>query len=98
MKSLQVTPAQKQLIFDILKVIKNPIYFFGSRVKGTAKTLSDLDIVIKESIDPVLLSEVREAFEESHLPFKVDIVLWERMDKNFQDSIQQDLLARDDIK
>jgi len=36
--------------------------------------------VIKESIDPVLLSEMREAFEESKLPFNVDIVLWERID------------------
>ncbi|MEE9337983.1 MAG: nucleotidyltransferase domain-containing protein [Methylococcaceae bacterium] len=51
---------------------------FGSRVNGTAKKYSDLDLIVMSKI-PLTLQQnalLTEAFEESDLPFKVDVLDW----------------------
>ncbi len=62
---------------------------FGSRVGWTAKKYSDLDLAIlgdePQSLD--LISALSEAFEESDLPFKVDIVDWALIDEIFRNII-----------
>ena len=49
---------------------------FGSRVRGTPKPCSDLDLALTgPALLPLsLLAELAEAFDESALPFKVDLV------------------------
>ena len=51
---------------------------FGSRVTGRAKKHSDLDLALQgaQPLDWRLLASLREAFEESDLPFRVDLVNW----------------------
>jgi len=51
---------------------------FGSRIHGTAKPRSDLDLAIKPKspLDWKLLAEIKEAFQESELPFRVDLLDW----------------------
>ncbi len=49
---------------------------FGSRAGGTPKPWSDLDLVL-EGDGPLglgLLAELAEAFDESALPWKVDLI------------------------
>ena len=49
---------------------------FGSRATGRIKRRSDLDLVL-EAATPLpreLMAKLAEAFEESDLPFKVDLV------------------------
>ena len=48
---------------------------FGSRYTGTAKLYSDLDIAFvgHEKLDWRLLADIKEEFQESELPFRVDI-------------------------
>jgi type I restriction enzyme S subunit len=52
------------------------VLVFGSRAAGCAKPFSDLDLAIDMSAPlPVLrLANLRDAFEASALPFKVDLV------------------------
>ena len=66
------------------------VIIFGSRVTGTAKPYSDIDMAVisKDGLDKNKLWELREAFEESDLPFRVDILDWHRLSKSFQDSIK----------
>jgi uncharacterized protein len=54
------------------------IIVFGSRIHGTAKPWSDLDLAIKPKspLDWKLLGEIKEVFQESELPFRVDILDW----------------------
>jgi predicted nucleotidyltransferase len=54
------------------------IRVMGSRVSGRAKPFSDLDLVVMgdEPLDLRTLGQLREAFDESNLPFAVDIVEW----------------------
>jgi type I restriction enzyme S subunit len=63
---------------------------FGSRIHGTAKPWSDLDLAIKPKspLDWNLLAEIKEAFQESELPFRVDIVDWNDITESFRKAIE----------
>lgn len=52
------------------------VYVFGSRATLGAKPHSDLDLLV-EAAEPLALStiaKIREAFDESLLPWKIDLV------------------------
>ena len=91
MSSMQIEQRHRDIIDTVLKKFPNEYYLFGSRAKGTAKALSDLDLLVKKPITKVNLAELREAFEESNLPFKVDIVIWDQLDDAFRAHIVADL-------
>jgi len=59
---------------------------FGSRFTHTAKKHSDLDIAIVENakISSTLISEIAEAFQESDLPFRVDVLDWNALNEEFK--------------
>lgn len=82
-----------RLVRDILAayVPNRPVYVFGSRVQGNHKPYSDLDLAIisKMPLDLSVLAELSDAFIQSDLPFKVDIIDWASIDKEFQDIILQ---------
>ena len=64
---------------------------FGSRVTGKAKSYSDLDLVLL-SAEPIPLRTMallKEAFSESDLPFKVDLVDWSLISEEFRKVIDQ---------
>ena len=91
---LQVTPQQWQIIQRILQQYLSgyAVWAFGSRVGGPCKPYSDLDIAIV-SAQPLplqLLAEVAEAFSESDLPWKVDLIDW----ATTSDVFRQRILAR----
>lgn len=68
---------------------------FGSRAKWTAKTFSDLDIAVKgkEKLPYKVMVELADAFEESDLPFRVDVVDWHAVTPSFQAVIDRDGVA-----
>lgn len=50
-------------------------YLFGSRATGTARSTSDFDVAVLAGEDISReLSVAREMLEESHIPYKVDVV------------------------
>lgn len=65
------------------------VWAFGSRVTGTAGRHSDLDIALltQEPLDIGLLADLKEAFSESDLPFRVDVVDWAAAGPRFRDII-----------
>ncbi|WP_052050906.1 nucleotidyltransferase family protein [Leptolyngbya sp. KIOST-1] len=67
------------------------VWAYGSRVKGTARPHSDLDLVVFAS--PQLrraIPDLREAFEESDLPFRVDLFGWDELPESFHRAIAAD--------
>lgn len=68
---------------------------FGSRANGTKKKFADLDLLIKDRRPLSLntLSKLREAFSESDLPFRVDIVDGQSTSKEFLHTIQPSLVT-----
>lgn len=63
---------------------------FGSRVTGRARPTSDLDLALMstEPLDLLVLADLREAFSESDLPMRVDVVDWSAISPAFQRIIE----------
>ncbi len=71
------------------------VHVFGSRASGRAKAWSDLDLML-EGPGPLPLSLVAalaEAFEESELPWKVDLVDRKTVSEGFGRLIDQSKVA-----
>ena len=64
---------------------------FGSRASWTAKDYSDLDLAIVGAgpLDWRTLSRLKEAFEESDLPMRVDVLDWHAISESFRKVIEQ---------
>ena len=67
------------------------VWAFGSRVSGTPKPWSDLDLaIISEHPIPLLRRfYLNDAFAESNLPITVDTVDWALATDDFKKIIQQ---------
>ena len=68
---------------------------FGSRATWTAKDYSDLDLAIVGAgpLDWRTLSRLKEAFEESDLPMRVDVLDWHDISESFRDVIERDYVV-----
>ena len=87
---IDITAGQRKVILALLdKHLPNTTaWVYGSRAKGTARPQSDLDMVVftkPEQSDQVI--ELREAFEESDLPFRVDLFVWDALPENFRPQV-----------
>ncbi len=68
---------------------KAKILAFGSRVTGTPKKYSDIDLCLNNQ-EPLELSQLaflKEALEESDLPYIVDISDYHRITDDFRKNI-----------
>ncbi|NLR69841.1 nucleotidyltransferase domain-containing protein [Novosphingobium sp. ERN07] len=65
---------------------------FGSRASGAPKAWSDLDLALdgREALPLSLLAILREAFDESPLPWKVDLVDYRSVSPEFAAIIDRD--------
>jgi len=85
---IKVSTDQLSLIKQILKkyVPGAEIRVFGSRLEETIKKYSDLDLVImgKKEIAPSIMVKIKSDFEESDLPFRVDILDWHKISDEFK--------------
>ena len=94
---LDVAPAHLALVRDILAthVPDATVRVFGSRTDGTARPHSDLDLAIDAGrpLDLGTLAHLEEAFQESDLPFRVDVVDWQRVSGPFRERIRASALA-----
>lgn len=93
MANLDITDKELEIVKSILnEFIPNyPVWAFGSRVKGTARQYSDLDLAIitKTPLSFLERDNLKEAFSESDLVWKVDIVDWATTSEEFRKIIQQ---------
>jgi predicted nucleotidyltransferase len=85
---IRVSESELSIIHDILKknVPDCEVRAFGSRYKCTNKDFSDLDIAVvnEKPLGIERHGELRFAFEESELPFRVDVLDWQSISKEFQ--------------
>lgn len=66
----------KDIAFRFLNPETDKVFIFGSRAIRSARKFSDIDLGIKSNhrIDLATIGKLNEAFEESDLPYRVDIV------------------------
>lgn len=68
---------------------------FGSRARGGAKRFSDLDLALEGAavLDPALIGVLAAAFEESDLPWRVDLVDLHALSPGFRAAIEPELVG-----
>jgi type I restriction enzyme S subunit len=93
MHNLDLTRDQLAIVLDILSqhALHCTVCAVGSRVTGNARPYSDLDLMVvgNEPLSLEKRAEIAEAFDESDLPFKVDIVDWARTDEGFREIVSK---------
>jgi len=68
---------------------EHEIWLFGSRVHGkNLKPFSDIDLAIIQPTTNRQMMQLADAFSESDLPYKVDIIDWNNIDENFKKIIK----------
>ena len=84
----------------ILNILKNnfsgtKFYIFGSRAKGTYKEYSDIDIAVdlnNKKLDTDILGRILIKFQDSTLPYEVDVIDLNSIDEKFKNLIQDSLV------
>lgn len=94
--ALQLSDIERELVIQILKqhLPHAKFWLFGSRITNSAKPYSDLDIAIIQDkpIDLVKLGDLEEDFANSSLPFKVDLIDWQRISPEFRIHIESNYI------
>lgn len=64
---------------------------FGSRTTGTTKPHSDLDLVVmgEPAINEQIRSDLAADFDDSELPFRVDLLFWPEAPESLRQTLRQ---------
>ena len=80
MPTIDVPAAVLEVVLQTLNrhVPDREIRVMGSRAQGQGERFSDLDLVVmgSEPLELRTLGQLRDAFDDSNLPFVVDIIEW----------------------
>ena len=92
---LDIEPEHEAIVRAILAQHLPPgvsIAVFGSRATGKSRRYSDLDLAVQGEgpLPPSLLADLAEAFDESDLPWKVDLIDWAAATEGFRQMVDQD--------
>ena len=91
---IDVRPDLWRIVSGILQkhVPQYEVWVFGSRAKWAAKPYSDLDLAVI-TVQPLTLdvsAALADAFAESDLPWRVDVVDWASTSESFRRIIEGD--------
>ena len=90
-KQISIPIHQLQYILEQIKshIPDSTVWAFGSRVKGSNRPASDLDLAVlcdKETAKKKL-PKLNEVFIESDVPFKIQLLDFKRLPENMQENI-----------
>ena len=97
--AISVDAQDRRTVLTLLRqhLPRTAAWAYGSRVKGTCRPQSDLDLVVfAKPEQPHLVSDLREAFEESSLPFRVDLLVWDEVPDSFRKGIEAERIVLTD--
>lgn len=94
---IDINPYHLEIVTQILveHVPDCEVRAFGSRATWTSKDYSDLDLAIvgDEPLKWRTLGKLRDAFEESYLPMRVDVLDWHDISDKFREMIREDCVV-----
>jgi predicted nucleotidyltransferase len=66
----------RRILREVLGEGTATVYLFGSWARGEATSMSDIDVAVKvrSALPPGILALLRERLEESHIPYRVEVV------------------------
>lgn len=95
LQELDLRPQHLALLRELLQqhLPQAEVWAYGSRVNGDGHDASDLDLVVRQpgnlKRETPEVGGVQEAFAESNLPIRVELVDWARIPASFQREIEQ---------
>ena len=92
-----VSEKEEIIIKSILKNFPYEFYYYGSRVSGNFTKGSDLDILLKndKEIPYSEIEKIKTEFNESTIPYIVNISEYTKMDERFFKHIESTLVKVD---
>ena len=92
MKQLLISEQEYQIVQTVLRqcIPQRTVWAFGSRAGGQPKPYSDLDLAVlgEAALSLSEHADLADAFSESDLPYKVDIVDWHLIGDDFRRIVQ----------
>jgi len=89
---IDITSEEREMILALLDrhLPGTTAWVHGSRAKQMSCSRSDLDLVVFATpAQEVSVALLREAFEESNLPFRVDLFVWEKLPESFRPEVER---------
>ena len=89
-QAIDITADERKTVLALLKrhLPGTAAWVYGSRAKWTSRPQSDLDLVVFATPEQHRhVGDLREAFEESNLPFRVDLFVWDDVPHSFRTRI-----------
>lgn len=91
--AIDITASQRKTVLSLLErhLPDAKVWVYGSRANWTAKPESDLDMVVFTAPEQSWrVFELKEALEESSLPFRVDLFVWDDILDSFKANISKE--------
>ena len=89
--AIDLAPEHRETVLALLRkhLPGAAAWAYGSRTQWTAKLHSDLDLAVFPAPRQArAVADLREAFEESNLPFRVDLFVWDEIPAEFHARIE----------
>jgi hypothetical protein len=82
----------RTLVTGTLHGRRASVYLFGSWATGRPHRASDIDVAVEaaEPLGPGVLARLREALEESTIPYRVDVVDLADTDPTFRERVRRE--------
>ena len=90
-RSIDISAEQRETILALLQrhLPGTAAWVYGSRARWTSRPESDLDLVVFATPDQrARVGALRDALEESDLPFRVDLFAWDDVSESFREKIE----------
>jgi predicted nucleotidyltransferase len=96
-RTIDLPPPDLTILRQVLRDHLPPrasVWVFGSRVTGSARRYSDLDLALQDDapLDWGILAQLKDALSESDLTVKVDLVDLLAVDKAFREFIKNQMV------
>lgn len=84
----------KNIVFRYLDSSDTKVFVFGSRVNGTNRKFSDIDLGLESnnSIPYTLVLDIEDEFENSNIPYSVDVVDFSKVSEKFKAVAKQNVM------
>ena len=95
-RAIDITTEQRKTILALLErhLPDTAAWVYGSRAQWTSRPQSDLDMVVFATPEQAgRVSDLREDFDESNLPFRVDLFVWDAVPEQFRKHIERDYVV-----
>ena len=90
-RNIDINATNLNIVIELLKryLPDTRVWAYGSRVNHTSRPQSDLDMVVFTNPEQQrAVYNLKEAFEESDLPFRVDLFVWNEIPEQFRENIK----------